>query len=106
MQLYFLYCAFLFFLCINIYQLIRKDLLNNNLVFLIISNYLLNVSTALFFGYYNNGIIASISALFLMIFATLLLFEIKKAFKKYKFFTFPYTYMTYFSFFYILFYTI
>ena len=106
MHFFVLYCSFLAFLSINIYQLIKYDLLNNNLVFLIISNYLLNISTALFFGYYNNGLIACISSFLLMCFSTWLLFSIKKAFNRYKFFTFPYTYITYFSFFYILFYSI
>ena len=90
----------------NIYELIKANKLNNDLLFLLSTNYLLNISTALFFGYYNNLIISLISASMLLVFSVILLFAIKKVWGCFKITMIPYTYLTCFVFFYILFYTI
>ena len=103
---YFIYIAFIIFISITIYQLINRKLLNDDLLFLILCNYLLNITTALFFGYYGSLIFAFISSLLLIIFATWLYFAMTKAFGKIKFFPLPYLFLTYFVFFFIFFYLV
>lgn len=100
---YFIYIAFIFFICITIYKLIYQKLLDEDLLFYLLVNYLLNITTALFFGFYNSLIWAFFSSLALIIFATILYFKIGKAFNKWQFFPLPYLFLTYFIFFFIFF---
>ncbi len=99
---YIIYIAFILFFCIPIYQLLSNHLMNNDLLFLICCNYLLNITTALFFGYYSSLLFACISALALAIFATLLVIKMTAAFQRIKFFTLPYLFLCYFTYFFIL----
>ena len=100
---YFVYIAFIIFISITIYQLINDKLMNEDLFFLICCNYLLNITTAIFFGYYSNLIFAFFSSLLLLIFATMLYYQIIKAFDKIKVFPIPYLFLVYFVFFFIFF---
>ena len=100
---YLIYIACLFFICITIYQLISQKLMNEDFTFLIACNYLLNITTALFFGYYNSLSFALISSFALSIFATLLIYKIALAFNRLKFYSLPYLALVYFVFFFILF---
>ena len=100
---YFLYISFVFFLCITIWQLIKHNLFNEDFMFLVAVNYLLNITTALFLGYYYSLIWSFISASFLIIFATILYYKMIVAFQKFKFFPLPYLTLMYFIFFLIFF---
>ncbi len=100
---YTFYIAFILFICITIYQLVKSKLMNEDLLFLIACNYLLNITTAIFFGYYNSLSFALLSAFALAIFATLLIYKIALAFQRIKFFSLPYLALVYFVFFFILF---
>ena len=101
-----IYVLCILLVCYNICKLIIVKKLDNDLLFLISTNCLLNISTSLFFGYYNNYLLSLISASLLLIFAILLLFSLKKVWGYFSITILPYTYLTLFIFFYILFYTI
>ncbi len=100
---YFTYITFLFFIFLTIYQLIKENLLRADITFFLLSNYLLNISTALFFGYYNSLIWAFISSGFLCLFAVMLYIKIIKTFNKFKFYPLPYLFLVFFVFFFIYF---
>lgn len=100
---YFIYIAFLLFISITIWQLINKNLMNEDLIFLLLCNYLLNITTALFFGFYNSLTWSLISSFLLLIFAVILYFKIIKTFNKFKFFPLPYLSLVFFVFYFILF---
>lgn len=100
---YLIYLACLVFICITIYQLNTHQLMNEDLFFLIACNYLLNITTSLFFGYYNSLSFALLSAFALSIFATILIYKIAITFKRLKFYSLPYLALVYFVFFFILF---
>lgn len=99
----FFYFFFTLFLCFTIYQVICNHKMDNDLLFLIACNYLLNITVALFYGYYHSLLFSTISIILLTIFATELIFKITTTFNKIKFFSLPYLFLVYFSLFFLIF---
>lgn len=64
---YYFYIISLFLIVTVILKLNNYHLIDNNLLFLILTNYLLNFSTALFYYYFSNLTLSLISTLALLI---------------------------------------
>jgi len=99
---YFIYIFSILFLCLSIYLIIKENKMNPDLLFLIFVNYLLNILTALYYGFYSNMLLTIISSFFLCFFASLLLFNIYKIMNKLLFFSLPYLFLFYLVFFYTI----
>ena len=75
-MLFFLfYIISLVLILIPILKIIEYNLLNENTLFLLLTNYILNIGVAIFFGYFYNLLFSLIAASFLLSFAFLLIKE-------------------------------
>ena len=81
--------------------MINYNLINYDSLFLLLTNYILNISIALFFGYYNNYFLSLIAISFLVFMAILLIKDFKNIFGTYLLTTIPYLLTVSFSFVYI-----
>ena len=89
-------------LLIPILKIINYNILDENILFLLITNYTLNITVALFFGYFKNYLFSLIFIIFLLTFTILLTKDFKKIFGTYIITSVPYLLMVSFSFVYIL----
>lgn len=89
-------------LLIPILKIINYNILDESILFFLITNYILNISVALFFGYFSNFFLSLIAISFLLIFSILLIKDFKRIFGAYQLSSVPYLLMVSFSFVYIL----
>ena len=102
-MLFFLfYIISLVLILIPIIKIVEYNLLNENTLFLLLTNYILNIGVAIFFGYFYNLLFSLIAASFLLSFAFLLIKDFKKLFGFYSLPSIPYFLMVFYSFVYIL----
>lgn len=97
-----LYAFVLLFLLEPILKTCYYNLLNEDTIFLLLSSYLLNIATAIFFGYYHNITLSFISSFILSIFTIQLVINFKKIFGFFKLTTVPYLLFILYSFVYLL----
>ncbi len=71
-------------------NIIKQNVLNNDLLFIYLSNLILLVSNIISFFILDNLMISFYTSLFLMIFAYMLIFNIKDCLKKYQLLSLPY----------------
>ena len=87
---------------IPIFKIINYNLQNEDTLFLILTNYILNIGCAVFFGYFYNLLFSLIAISFLLSFAFLLIRDFKRLFGFYELASVPYLLMVFYSFVYIL----
>ena len=102
MFLYLLYVVSIALVLEPIWKVVSFDLMNEDTLFLILTSYLLNIATALFFLFFQNMLFSLISITMLSIFAILLILRFKKVFGFYKLTSIPYLLYVLFMFTYIL----
>lgn len=91
MNLFFIiYIAVIIYITIPICKIIWYDLLDNDLIILLCSNYLLIFLLSIIFDYHNNLIYSILICLTLLILAFLLIRKIKSIFGKYQLLSIPY----------------
>ena len=98
--LFYIICAGL--LLIPIFKIVEFNILNENTLFLLLTNYILNIGVAIFFGYFYNLLFSLIAISFLLSFAFLLIKDFKRLFGSYNLASIPYFLMVFYSFVYIL----
>ena len=96
------YTLVIFLLLFPIFKIISYDLFNDNTCFLLLTNYILNIAVALFWGYFNNLLFSVLFCFILSIFAILLIKNFKKILGFYQLLSIPYLLMILFSSVYIL----
>ncbi len=89
-------------LLIPIFKVLNYNLFNENTLFLLLTNYILNIGVAIFFGYYYNLLFSLIAISVLLSFAFLLIKDFKRLFGFYDLASVPYFLMVFYSFVYIL----
>lgn len=97
---FYIISSILVFNCI--FLLIKKDLINNNNLFIIIANYILNISLLIFLLYFKNYIFALLISIILLAFSFSLILSLKEKIKKYYLLSFPYFTYTIYIFAYIV----
>ena len=102
MLFYSIYIFFIIFISINILQTIYQNKMNNNTLFLILVNYILNIVTIIFFFYFYQLPFSLVCSFFLMVFAFLLIRDFKVLFNRYLLYSLPYFTLTIYSFSFIL----
>lgn len=102
MFLYLLYVVVIALLLEPIWKIITFDLMDDDTLFLILTSYLLNVATAIFFLFFQNMLFSLISITMLSVFTILLILKFKKVFGFYKLTSIPYLLYVLFMFTYIL----
>lgn len=90
------------YLLIPIIKIIMNDKLDNNSIFLYLSNYILLFSILVFYNYFNNYIYSFIISVFLMIFSFLLIRDFKSKMGYYQILSIPYFILTIYMFSYLL----
>ena len=98
--LFYIICVGL--LLIPIFKIVEFNILNENTLFLLLTNYILNIGVAIFFGYFYNLLFSLIAISFLLSFAFLLIKDFKRLFGSYNLTSIPYFLMVFYSFVYIL----
>ena len=99
---YLTYVFSILYISIPIFKLIIEDLINNNTLFLLLSNYILLFGLSILYGFYNSVFYSLIIAFILMIFAFLLIRDFKTLFGRYQLLSMPYYILTIYMFSYIL----
>lgn len=92
------YIVSILYISIDIFIILKKDLLNRDLLFTLFATYILNISMSLFYFYFNNLTYSLINSLFLMTLSFMLLLELKRTLKRYPILSFPYFLFTIFLF--------
>ncbi|HIU11443.1 MAG TPA: tryptophan-rich sensory protein [Candidatus Onthocola stercorigallinarum] len=90
MFFYILYIISLICLLIPIFKIINYGILRENTTFLLLTNYILNITSAIFFGYFQNYLFATLFLIALLIFACLLIKEFKNLIGFYELLSIPY----------------
>ena len=102
-MLFFLFYIFaILLLLIPILKIINYNILDEGILFLLITNYILNISVALFYGYFANYFFSLIAISFLLSFTFLLIKDFKRILGNYPLSSVPYLLMVSYSFVYIL----
>lgn len=78
------------FLFVPLKKIIIQDKINNDLLFIFLSNIILTISFIFFYIFISNIMFSFYISLFQMIFSYLLIFNIKNILGKYNFFSIPY----------------
>lgn len=84
---------YLFVLCllsILFWRLIRSHKMKNDLLFFVISNFILSISFIVFLFYYKDYLFSLINMFFLLLNTIFLSFEIKMTYDKYSILSMPY----------------
>ncbi len=102
MFFYILYIFSLICLLIPILKIINFGILRENTIFLLLTNYILNITSVIFFGYFQNYLFATFFLLTLLIFAGLLIKEFKNLIGSYELLSVPYLLVVSYSFVYCL----
>jgi len=91
MNLFFLiYIAVIIYILIPICKIIWNDLLDNDLLFLLSSNYILLFLLSIIFNYQTNLFFSIVISFILMIFSFLLIRKIKTIYGHYQLLSIPY----------------
>jgi len=99
MNLFFLiYIAVILYITIPICKIVWKDMLDNDLTFLLCCNYILLFVLSVVFNYQTNLIYSILLSLTLMIVAFLLIRKIKSLFGHYQLLSLPYFFFCVFVF--------
>ena len=93
-----LYAFGIILLSLKIYQTIKDNYLNNNLLFLILTNIILNITVGVYGYCWQNLIFSFISCLALLIAAFFLNKELKKIYLKYSLCLVPYLLIIFYAF--------
>ena len=83
-MIFFLYTVVLLLLLEPILKINSFGLINEDFVFTLLCNYILNIATALFFGYFNNLLYTLLCAFALSFFSIILIKRIKDVFGYFK----------------------
>ena len=89
----FLYSLTIILLSLKIYQTIKDSFLTNNLIFLILANYILNITVAVYAFCFQSIIFTLWSSFILLILAFFLMQEFYKIYSKYSLITLPYLFL-------------
>lgn len=99
MDLFFLiYLAVIVYITIPICKIVWYDYLDNDLLFLLCSNYILAFLLSIIFNYQENLMYSILISLFLMISAFMLIRKIKSIYNSYQLLSLPYFFFTVFVF--------
>ena len=91
MNLFFLiYIAVIIYILIPICKIIWNDLLDNDLLYLLSSNYILLFMLSIIFNYQTNLIYSILISFTLMVFSFLLIRKIKYIYNRYQILSLPY----------------
>jgi len=99
MKLFFIiYISVIIYILIPIIKIVWNELLDNDLIFLLSTNYILLFLLSIVFNYQNNLFFSILISLILMISAFLLIRKIKSIFHNYQILSLPYFFFTIFIF--------
>lgn len=91
MNLFFIfYIAVIFYITVPICKIIKLNLMDNDLTFLLCCNYILLFMLSIIFNYQNNLIYSFLISLTLVFFSFSLIRKIKKIFRHYQILSIPY----------------
>lgn len=96
--LFIFYLISISFICVELFIILKKNLLNKDLLFYLFTTYILNIAVSLFYFYFNNLNSSLVFSLFLMVISFVLLLEIKRVLKKTPVLSIPYFLFTIFLF--------
>lgn len=96
--LFIFYLISIIFISIDIFLLIFKNKLNKDLIYVLFTTYILNISMCLFFFYFNNLVYSLFNSLILMVTSFLLIIDLKRTFNKTPILSIPYFIFTIFLF--------
>ena len=88
--LFIFYLVSVIYISIDIFIILKKDILDKDLFFSLFASYILNLSISIFYFYYNNLAYSLLNSLFLMIISFLLLLDLKRVLKKTPILSIPY----------------
>ncbi len=88
--LVFIYFVVLFLLTFVFCHLIYENKMKNDLLFFVISNFILSFSFLVFLFYYKDYLISLINIILLLLNTVFLSYEIKNTYDKYKVLSIPY----------------
>ena len=88
--LFIFYIVSVIYIAIDVYIVIKKNLLNNDLIYWLITTYILNISMSLFYFYFNNLIYSLFNSLFLMVISFFLILDLKRVLKRTPILSLPY----------------
>lgn len=71
-------------------SVLKNNRINRDLLFFLITNFILSISLLIFFNYYKDLFLTFINCLFLFLNTIFLIFEVKNIMGKYGVFTLPY----------------
>ena len=101
MHTFFLTLSFIFvhlLLCFPIKKMVLQDKIDNDFLFIYISNLILLFAFFYYFIISNQLFFSFFVSLFLMVFSYLLLYHIKNTLGKYQLFTLPYFFLSVYTF--------
>ena len=84
------YLVVLFLISILFCRLIKQNKIKNDLVFFVISNFILSFSFLVFLFYYKDYLFSLVNMFFLLLNTIFLSFEIKITYDKYRLLSMPY----------------
>ena len=84
------YLVVLFLISILFCRLIKQNKMKNDLVFFVISNFILSFSFLVFLFYYKDYLFSLVNMFFLLLNTIFLSFEIKITYDKYRLLSMPY----------------
>lgn len=96
------YMGVLFLLSILFCHLIKTNRMKNDLLFFVISNFILSFAFLVFFFHYNDYLFSFVTMFFLLLNTIFLSYEIKVTYDKYKILSLPYLIYIVFIFYLIL----
>ena len=88
--LFIFYITSIIYIAIDIFLVVRKDLIDKDLLFCMFSTYIFNLSLNLFYFYFNNLTYSLLNSLFLMVTSFLLILDLKRVLKKTPLLSLPY----------------
>lgn len=102
MIFYLFYIISVLLIVIPIFKIVNYNILNENTLFLLLTNYILNIAVVIFLCYFQNYFFSLIFGIILLIFAFLLIKDFKKIFGNYELVSVPYFLVVFYTLMYIL----
>lgn len=88
--LFIFYLTSLIYISIDIFIILKNNLLDKDLFYCLVSTYILNISMTLYFFYFNNLTFSLLNSLILMIMSFILLLDLKRVLKRTPLLSLPY----------------
>lgn len=102
MIFYLFYIISIILIVIPILKIVSYNLMNENTLFILLTNYILNIAVVIFLCYFENYIFSLLFGIILFIFAFLLIKNFQKIFGSYELTSVPYFLVVFYTLMYIL----